>query len=261
MPPERPRPRLSTLLRNEVRRFFQLHPSPRPWQMPVAAALASGLPLLIGAAFDHLAWGLVASIGGLSFLYLPTTALHHRMPWIMTCAFGMAACHALGLLTHFVPQLAVPLITLIGIVVMMLVRFHAVPPPGGVFFMMSASIGAFTPLHAGSEVPPRVGLLTLGAVLACLIAFFYSLEVLRHREPLREPAHRPSFDYVIFDGTLIGIGHMMPGDVMLARFTDTVLGSFVGLAGGVCMHSPRFRNVVGGWMRRLAPRHRRTTHR
>ena len=38
-----------------------------------------------------------------------------------------------------------------------------------------------------------------------------------------------------------------------ARFVDTVLGCLVGLAGGVCLHSPRFRKVVGAPMRRLVP--------
>jgi hypothetical protein len=43
--------------------------------------------------------------------------------------------------------------------------------------------------------------------------------------------------------------------MLLARLFDTVLGSAVGLVGGVCLHSPRFRQVVGRWIRRLAPAH------
>ncbi|SFK85002.1 FUSC family protein [Azotobacter beijerinckii] len=38
-----------------------------------------------------------------------------------------------------------------------------------------------------------------------------------------------------------------------ARFVDTVLGCLVGLLGGVCLHSPRFREAVGRPMRRLVP--------
>jgi len=38
-----------------------------------------------------------------------------------------------------------------------------------------------------------------------------------------------------------------------ARFFDTVLGCLVGLAGGICLHSPGFRNVVGRHIRRLIP--------
>lgn len=49
------------------------------------------------------------------------------------------------------------------------------------------------------------------------------------------------------------LGHGSPSALMQARFFDTVLGCLVGLVGGVCLHSPRFRNVVGRQMRRLIP--------
>jgi hypothetical protein len=41
--------------------------------------------------------------------------------------------------------------------------------------------------------------------------------------------------------------------MLQARLFDIVLGSVVGLAGGACMHNPRFRDTVGRYLRRLAP--------
>ena len=41
---------------------------------------------------------------------------------------------------------------------------------------------------------------------------------------------------------------------MQARLVDTVLGCVVGLAGGVCLHSRRFRSTVGTALRALLPR-------
>ena len=38
-----------------------------------------------------------------------------------------------------------------------------------------------------------------------------------------------------------------------APFADRVLGCAVGLVGGVCLHSPRFREVAGHQSRRLVP--------
>ena len=52
----------------EGRQLITIRPSDRPWQMPFAAALASGLPLLVGAAFGRVDYGLVSSLGGLVFL-------------------------------------------------------------------------------------------------------------------------------------------------------------------------------------------------
>ena len=49
------------------------------------------------------------------------------------------------------------------------------------------------------------------------------------------------------------LGHGSPDALLLARFVDTVLGSVVGLAGGVCLHSPRFRDALGRPIRRLFP--------
>lgn len=56
-----------------------INASDRLWQMPFAAALASGLPLLVGAYFDRMDYGLVSSLGGMVFLSLPNTPLSHRM--------------------------------------------------------------------------------------------------------------------------------------------------------------------------------------
>jgi uncharacterized membrane protein YccC len=46
------------------------------------------------------------------------------------------------------------------------------------------------------------------------------------------------------------LGHAAPSAPIQARFFDTVLGCFVGLVGGICLHSPRFRKVVARQGRR-----------
>ena len=53
---------LKALLHEELRLLLTVNRSDRMWQMPFAAALAMGLPLLIGAYFDHLNYGLVSSL-------------------------------------------------------------------------------------------------------------------------------------------------------------------------------------------------------
>ena len=61
---------LLSALQTELRLLASFNASDRKWQMPFAAALASGLPLLVGAWFDHLGYGLVSCLGGLVFLYI-----------------------------------------------------------------------------------------------------------------------------------------------------------------------------------------------
>lgn len=348
-----------TLLHTEWRHLTAIQHSERLWQMPAAAALATGLPLMVGAWFDRMDYGLISTLGGLVFLYTPETPLYHRMVSLMACAFAMTACYALGVMSHLVPTLIVPALVVIAILATMVARFYALGPPGSLFFIMAAAIGAYSPTEP-ADVPLVVGLIFLGALLACLIAFLYSLLALRVRAP--GPVHAlptPTFDYVVFDSVVIGafvgislalaqllqlerpywvpvsclaviqgaslrvvwnrqlhrvlgtsigllvswallllpltpwtisltmmalafvievavvrhygfavifitpltillaeaatLGSMPPSALIVARFQDTVLGSFVGLVGGACLHNVRFRQVAGAQLRRILP--------
>ena len=351
--------RLAALLRDELRQLMTIKPSDRPWQMPFAAALATGLPLLVGAWFDRMDYGLISSLGGLVFLYLPETPLHHRMVALMASAFAMTASYALGVMSHLVPPVMMMVLTFTAILVTMVCRFYRVGPPGSLFFIMAASIGAYSPGDI-LEVPLKVGLFAMGCLLASLIAFFYSVYILRRRAPGPvELLPAPTFDFVVFDSVVIGLsvgvslalaqllqleraywvpvsclavmqgmnlravwdkqlhrllgtaigmlvswgllslpldkwsislvmiglafvvetavvrhygfaaifitpltillaeaatlGHGSATELIQARFFDTLLGCLVGFAGGICLHSPRFRIVVGAQMRRLVP--------
>jgi hypothetical protein len=351
--------KFQAVMRAELLHLTTIHASDRPWQMPFAAALASGLPILVGAYFDRMDYGLISSLGGLVFLYLPDTPMHHRMVSLMACAFAMSASYALGVMSHFLPALMVPVLVFTAILVTMVCRFYRLGPPGSLFFIMAASIGAFSPGEV-LEVPLKVGLLTMGCLLACLIAFFYSVHILRVRLPKPvTPLPPATFDSVVFDPVVIGVfvgislalaqamqmekpywvpvsclaviqgmslravwnkqvhrvagtgigllvawgllmlpldkwsismimmmlafvietavvrhygfavifitpltillaeaatlGQGSAASLIQARFIDTVLGCVVGLIGGICLHSPRFRDVAGRQMRRLIP--------
>ncbi|GHT89883.1 hypothetical protein AGMMS49545_01490 [Betaproteobacteria bacterium] len=347
------------LLRHSGRQLVTITPSDRPWQMPVAAALAMGLPLLVGCYFGHLEFGLISSLGGMVFLNLPGTPMHHRMVQIMACAFAMSGAYALGVMSHLFPPAMMVMLTFVAILVTMLARFYRLSPPGGLFCVMAAAIGAYSPC-AVLEIPLKVGLITLGSLLACMVAFFYSLLILRSRPAQSiEPLPAANFDFVVFDSVVIGcfVGlslllaqlfqlekaywvpmsclvimqgmsvrsmwekqlHRLLGtgvgllvawgllslpfdrwrisltmmalsfivevtvvrhyglavifitpmtilladaatlnpnavsELIAARFFDTLLGCLTGFIGGICLHNPRFRAIVGGWMRRLLP--------
>src|SRR5690606_15886208 len=115
----------------------RLQPSSRPWEMALAASLASGVPLLIGVAFGRFDFGVIAMLGGLVFLSLPDTPLRHRMVLMMAVAFGTIACFALGALTHFFPPLMIVVLTLICVVASMTARYYRLAPPGIIFMIMA----------------------------------------------------------------------------------------------------------------------------
>lgn len=350
---------LRRFLVEQWREFARVNRSDRPWEMPVAAALASGLPIFLGVSQGELGLGLAASLGGLVFLHTPATRLSHRMAWLMACAFGMMGSHALGMLGHLVPTLVVPLLVVITLLVTMVCRFYAAPPPGALFFVMAAAIGAYSPVH-GRDALVQVGAVALGTLLAVAIAFIYSLHIVRrHGVPAPSAPTQPDFDVVVVESVVIGgfvglsllaahalqlqrpywvpvsclaiiqgaslraawtrqlqrilgtalglvvflgiaqvplgpwgvagmvtalalvietlvVRHyglatvfitpmaillaeaaqgaaMDPQALMRARLADTVLGALIGLAGAVCLHSPRFRCGVRAALRRLWP--------
>ncbi|MDR0563523.1 MAG: FUSC family protein [Azoarcus sp.] len=190
--------------KKECQALLRVTTSDRPWQMPVAAALSVGLPLMVGAFFGHMDYGLISSLGGLVFLYLPETPLYHRMICLITCAFAMSASYALGLISHFLPVTVLLSITFLSTVTMMLCRFYRLGPPGGAFFIMAVAIGAYSPGEV-PEIPLKTGLMTLGCLLAVIIAFIYSLIMVRVRpvKPI-QPLPPPTFDFVVFDSVVIG---------------------------------------------------------
>lgn len=194
---------LRDFLARELRELARVNASSRPWEMPLAAAAASGLPIFIGAATGELGHGLVASLGGLVFLYLPPTTLSHRMAWLMACAFGLVGCYALGIFSNVYQPLTIPVLALLAMLVTMVCRFYAVPPPGSLFFVMAAAVGAYTPARGDAAVL-RIGLLSLGCVLAVAIAFGYSLHLLRKQPPAAPPRGEASFEFVVVEPVVIG---------------------------------------------------------
>ena len=196
---------LRRLLHAEWRQLVAFQPTRRRWPMPLAAALASGLPLLAGVAQGDIGAGLAGSLGGLVFLYLPETPMHHRMVTLMACGFALTACYTLGLGVQASGLVAmrVPLLALVALLVTMVARYYRLPPPGPLFFVMAAAIGAYTPVSA-TLLTAQVGALFLGVLLAALIAFIYSLAMLARWPALPVPERRPaSFDFVVVDAVVI----------------------------------------------------------
>ncbi|NOL49119.1 FUSC family protein [Pelistega europaea] len=197
--------RLIQLIKQEWKYFWQLNPHHRPWSLPVASTIASGIPLLIGAYFGHMGYGLTSSLGGMAFLYLPNTSLLHRMVSLMTACTAMAACFFCGLVLHFYPLFFVPGITLLAIGITMLCRSLRVQPPGSLFFLMAAMIAVYMP-HTVEQVPLYLGLLTAGGLWACVVGLGYSLfRLWRGAGYDAMPDIERDFKLVVVDSLIIGI--------------------------------------------------------
>lgn len=179
--------------------------SDRPWQLPFAAAIASGMPVAAGAWLDLPSAGGLGAVAGLSFLYLPATGLHLRIPVIMACAFAMVSSYALGLISHVAAGAAIPVIALVAAAALLFCRTQAVVPPGPIFMVMAAAIAAFSPEQASAPAQ-HLGYFVLGCIWACGVAVTYSVYILRHRKPSAlQPPSQAELDVALVDGLLTGI--------------------------------------------------------
>lgn len=186
------------------RELIRVNASDRRWEMPLAAALSSGLPLMVGAYFGRMDYGLMSSLGGMVFLSLPSASLQQRMMMLLAASFGMVACFAVGALTQFWPTATIAALTLIAMLVNMVCRCYRLGPPGSLFFIMATAIAAYTP-GSIEDVPMRVGMVALGCLVACLVAFAYCLHMTRVAPPPDTPLPKPTFDFVVYDSVIIGL--------------------------------------------------------
>lgn len=203
-----PAHRLSELLqlvRRESRELFSFSASDRPWEMPLAAAISAGVPVLVATGFGRMADGVVASLAGMAFLYLPSTPMPHRMAVLMACCFGMIGCYTAGLLGHLVPLAEVPLITSAAILVTMICRYFRVGVPGSLFFIMPMAIGTFAP-GTLAELPYRIGLFAMGCMFAWAVGLIYSVYILKRRPADPLVATPPAeFEFVYLEPVIIGL--------------------------------------------------------
>lgn len=160
----------------EIRLMLTFNKSERPWHLPFVAGLCVGLPVLLGAYFGHFDYGILGSLGGLVFLYLPQAALAQRMVTLVVCSFGFTVCFTLSLLASFNFWFSAFVLGITGLLVAFICRYYDIPPPGRFFFILVASIASTLPFDL-AQVPFQVGVLALGGMSACLLAFVYSLLV------------------------------------------------------------------------------------
>ncbi|MDI1303720.1 MAG: FUSC family protein [bacterium] len=163
-----------TLVFREAKSLFELKKTERLWHFPVLASLCVGLPLLIGYYFNKLDYGILSCMGGLVILYLPTTTVARRMIMLLTCSFGFMISFVIGLCFSFNPILSAVVLGFFAMSVYWVVNYFGMKPPGSFFFIMIASIASCMPFDL-EKIPIRVGLIGMGAMLACLLALFYSL--------------------------------------------------------------------------------------
>ena len=238
------------ILKQELIGLFSLQKSDRTWELPLTAALATGLPVFLAIYLGHIEYGLISSLGGMIFLYTPTsTLLYHRF-WTMICATGgISFCYLVGLLSHSLEYSLIIVFTLMTFAILLICRFFRLGPPGGLFFIIALSIGTNTNV-AISQIPFNVGMMVLGALFASLLAMFYSVFMLRKKKgKLSTPSLNYDFNYVIRESLIIAL--FVGIAVFFSKFFDLKNYYWVSVSCLIVLQQTKFRDVFSKILHRV----------
>ena len=153
----------------EARALLVIQRSDRPWQLPLAAAAASGVPIAVGAAAGEIQTGAIGAVAGLAALYLPATPLRQRIPLIAACTFGMFASFAAGLAAGGSGVAAIGVTSLVAVAAMWFCKVNRLLPPGPLFMVMAAAIAAYLPV-GGNSGAGTLGYFAMGCLWAGAVA-------------------------------------------------------------------------------------------
>lgn len=189
----------------DIKSLLVINKTARPWHLPLLASFCVGIPVFIGALFEHFDYGVLGSIGALVIVYIPQTNITHRMLTLVVCSFGFSVCFALGVSTSFNPFISAFTLTCIAMLVTVIVRYYALPPPGNMFFIMVASLATIMPFDL-ALLPMRVGVIVLGGMLSCLLALIYSIYMIR-KIPVIDiiPKRDPNIIAIMLESAVIAL--------------------------------------------------------
>ncbi|MFV0330858.1 MAG: FUSC family protein [Dysgonomonas sp.] len=166
-------------IRKDIVSIFAFRKSERHWHIPILAGISVGIPLLFGYLFDNLPNGVLASTSGLLILYIRYEAIANRMMNLMMCSFIFILSYFIGAIGAF-NILAAPFV-LSGYVFVLnlLIRYFKVKAPGNFFFILVVSLAICQNFDL-STIPERVGIITLGTISTCALAFAYSIFTMKN---------------------------------------------------------------------------------
>lgn len=88
----------SDAIHTTFKQVFEIKKNPFPWIKALSAGIAAALPVFIGLLFGNLAYGLLAGIGGFTYLYVFNQPYHQRTIKIFFVMVGLALSVVLGTL-------------------------------------------------------------------------------------------------------------------------------------------------------------------
>ncbi len=166
--------KLKTPINNRFQYLLEVKSTERKWHFPLLAAICVGCCLLLGFSIDKPNYGSLACIGALTILYFTVAPISQRMVHLVVCAYGMVFSFSFSLFWNFNPYLSAISLGIIAFHAHFITSYFKIPPPGNFFFIMAAAMSSTYQFDI-DLLPTRIGLMMIGTMLACILAFLYSV--------------------------------------------------------------------------------------
>src|SRR4051795_9210844 len=107
---------MATLLLT-IKQAFIVNKNPLPWRKAFTAGICASLPVLIGFLFGNLEYGLIAGMGGLTYLYVFNIPYAFRAKKLLFAVIGLSFVIGLGTLLAPYAFLSAIAVAIIGALV------------------------------------------------------------------------------------------------------------------------------------------------
>jgi uncharacterized membrane protein YccC len=152
-----------------IKQALIVNRKPFPWVKAFCAGVAAALPVIIGLLFGNLEYGLLAGMGGFTYLYTFNIPYAQRAKKLFFVVLGMTLVSALGTLAAPYPLAIAILMGIIGATVLFIFGALRIIGPSAIFFVLVFAMTSGMPVNP-ELAPLRAGLVFLGGTLSWVIA-------------------------------------------------------------------------------------------
>ncbi|TDK60681.1 FUSC family protein [Bacillus salipaludis] len=152
-----------------IRQALMVNKMPFPWLKAFCAGLAASLPIMFGLLLGNFQYGLLAGMGGFTYLYVFHIPYAQRAKKLFFVILGITFVTFLGTVTAPHPLAAAILMGLIGGIGIFIFGALKIKGPSAIFFVLIFAMTSGMPVQP-ELAPLRAGLAFLGGALSWVIA-------------------------------------------------------------------------------------------
>ena len=152
-----------------IKQALQVNKKPFPWLKAFSAGLAAALPVMIGLFFGNFQYGLIAGLGGFTYLYVFNIPYAQRAKKIFSVVLGLTIVTYLGTISAPYPLAVAIMMGIIGAVTLFVFGALKIAGPSAIFFVLVFAMTTGMPINP-DEAFIRAGLVFLSGILSWIIS-------------------------------------------------------------------------------------------